>query len=95
MNTRFFAAGLLAVGLVLGAVPPVRAQPRTKSEGVALFNRGLQLQEAGEYDQAERIYRQVLEAHNRVKSLRDSSRMDMGAEHRHGVGTEVRTDVNR
>lgn len=44
----------------------------------------------------EEQYRQVLEAHNRIKSLRDGSRIDMGAEHRdRHVGTDVRTDVNR
>jgi uncharacterized protein (TIGR02284 family) len=33
----------------------------------------------------EEQYRQVLEAHNRIKSLRDSSHMDFGEEHRSDV----------
>jgi uncharacterized protein (TIGR02284 family) len=39
----------------------------------------------------EEQYRQVLEAHNRIKSLRDNSRMDMGAEHSHH--SELREDA--
>ena len=38
----------------------------------------------------EEQYRQVLEAHNRVKSLRDSSQMDFGAEHRSDVRETTR-----
>lgn len=38
----------------------------------------------------EEQYRQILEAHNRIKTLRDNSRMDMGAEHSH---TELREDA--
>jgi uncharacterized protein (TIGR02284 family) len=44
----------------------------------------------------EEQYRHVLESHNRIKSLRDGSRMDMGAEHReHSLGSEVRKGANR
>ncbi len=50
----------------------------------------------------EEQYRQVLEAHNRMKSLRDSSQMDMGAEHgstvredARDVKNDVRVGVNR
>jgi uncharacterized protein (TIGR02284 family) len=39
----------------------------------------------------EEQYRQVLEAHNRMKSLRDASNMDIRGEHR---GSEVRRDVD-
>jgi uncharacterized protein (TIGR02284 family) len=43
----------------------------------------------------EEQYRQILEAHNRVKALRNESKMDMGAEHRQHHVTDIRTDVNR
>ncbi len=38
----------------------------------------------------EEQYRQILEAHNRVKSLRDSSQMDFGAEHRQDLRDTTR-----
>ena len=50
----------------------------------------------------EEQYRQILEAHNRMKSLRDSSTMDMGAEHAstlrndtRDIRDDVRVGVNR
>jgi hypothetical protein len=38
----------------------------------------------------EEQYRQILESHNRIKSLRDSSRLDIGAEHRSDVRDTTR-----
>jgi CHAT domain-containing protein/Tfp pilus assembly protein PilF len=60
MKTHTFSIYVVAMVLALGAAGNSRAQSLTEDEAIALFQRADKHQEAGEYAEAERLYRQVL-----------------------------------
>ncbi len=60
MKRTTFSAWFLAMLLALGTAERAWAQSLTEREAIALFQRADKHQEAGEYPEAERLYRQVL-----------------------------------